>query len=48
MTDNLPNDTSGMTVGALDAATTYEFGLRLVTEKGRQGEWATSASIMTP
>lgn len=48
VTDNLPIDTSGITVGPLDAATAYEFGLRLVTEKGRQGEWGPAASITTP
>lgn len=34
VTDNLPAYTSGITVGPLDAATNYEFGLRLVAEKG--------------
>lgn len=48
VTDELPRDTSSITVGPLEDATTYEFGLRFVTEKGREGEWGPVASITTP
>lgn len=48
VTDDLPRDTSSIIVGPLEDATSYEFGLRLVTEKGREGEWGPSASITTP
>lgn len=44
----LANDATSYTTGTLDAATEYEFQLRLVTEKGRQGDWSDSATATTP
>lgn len=48
VTDALTNDATSISLGPLEPATTYDFGLRLVTEKGREGDWGPSASVTTP
>lgn len=44
----LANDASSYTTPALDATTEYEFQLRFVTEKGREGDWSASTVDTTP
>lgn len=45
---NLANDASSFVTDALTASTQYEFQLRFVTEKGRTGNWSSSATATAP
>lgn len=48
VSDALANSATSFVTATLNAATSYDFALQFVTEKGREGSWSSTTTATTP